>query len=63
MAFRQAVKIRPESADAHNDLGLALLQIGDAGNSIQEFQAALRLKPNDPGYEGNLGAAYLQNGF
>ena len=44
----------------HNNLGLALIQVGDAGSSIPEFQTALRLRPNDSGYQGNLGVAYLQ---
>jgi len=50
----------PEDGDAHNDLGLTLLQSGDAPGAIAEFQNALSKKPADTGYETNLGAAYLQ---
>jgi len=36
------------------------LQLGDADHAIPEFQAALRLRPQDAGYQTNLGIAYLQ---
>jgi len=36
------------------------LQTGDGNGRIAEFREALRLRPDDSGYKGNLGAAYLQ---
>ena len=36
---------KPDSAEAHNNLGLVLLASGKARESIPEFEAALRLKP------------------
>jgi len=40
--------------------GLALIQAGQANDSIPEFEAALRFRPDDAGYRTNLGTAYLQ---
>jgi hypothetical protein len=37
--------LNPDSAEAHNRLAVALLGSGEARESILEFEAALRLKP------------------
>ena len=37
-----------------------MIQAGDAASAIPEFEAALRLQPDDTGYRTNLGTAYLQ---
>jgi Flp pilus assembly protein TadD len=58
--FAKQQNYKPDNSEFHNNLGLALIQVGDAGSSISEFQTALRLRPNDSGYQGNLGVAYLQ---
>jgi len=52
--------ISSDDFDARNNLGLAFMQSGDGQGAIREFQAAIRLRPHDSGYIGNLGAAYLQ---
>ena len=59
-AFRSVARLRPQDADAHNNLGLALIQSGDAAGSIPEFESAIRIKPDDGSYIENLGTAYLQ---
>src|SRR5260370_33615847 len=38
----------------------SLLQSGDGDGAIVTFRVALRLRPADPGYQGNLRTAYLQ---
>lgn len=58
--FREVVAKQFENVDAHSNLGLALLQMGDAKGAIAEFQRALQAQPGDAGFETNLGAAYLQ---
>jgi Flp pilus assembly protein TadD len=37
---------RPDSPDAHYDLGLALARAGDLDRATRHFSAALRLRPN-----------------
>jgi tetratricopeptide (TPR) repeat protein len=46
--------LNPNSADAHNNLALALLASGEARDSIPEFEAALRLNPELHGAADNL---------
>ena len=48
------------SAEAHNNLGLALLASGKARESIPEFEVALRLKPALKGTSDNLRRAQAQ---
>jgi len=58
--FRKIAGARPNDPEAHNDLGLSLLQTGDAPGAIVEFRTAMKFKPEDVGYQTNLGAAFLQ---
>jgi len=45
-----------------NNLGLALLHDGDWRQSIEEFQEALRLEPNNAAAHYNLGLALREKG-
>ncbi|MCI0340469.1 MAG: protein kinase [Planctomycetales bacterium] len=47
---------------AHNNRGAALLELGDAPGALAEFDAALRLRPDDPGALLNRGIARLGAG-
>ena len=52
-------------AEAHNDLGVALLSSGHAENTAEvekEFKAALSLNPHFADAENNLGTLYGQRG-
>jgi Flp pilus assembly protein TadD len=46
--LQQAVDLKPDSAEAHNQLGLLEAQQGKLQSAIAQFQEALRLRPNDP---------------
>ncbi|MFY9607813.1 MAG: CHAT domain-containing protein [Blastocatellia bacterium] len=46
--IRAAVKALPESAEAHNDLGVCLIQAGKIEEAIDEFEAALKQKTDMP---------------
>jgi tetratricopeptide (TPR) repeat protein len=61
-AFRGAIALRPDFADAWNELGFALRQQGRYGESIQAYHEALRLRPNFAEALEYLGEAYLKMG-
>jgi len=45
-AFRRAVSISPDYAEAHHNLGMALGSAGDADAAESEFREALRYRPD-----------------
>ena len=47
MAFREAIGHKPDLAEAHGNLGLALAALGKPEEAAGEFRAMLRLKPGD----------------
>jgi hypothetical protein len=47
LAFEMALRLNPENAKAHGNLGLVLIQIGDPLGGKQHLEAALRLNPED----------------
>jgi tetratricopeptide (TPR) repeat protein len=57
--YRAAVEEKPDFADAHNSLGVALAQTGHTRDALPEFLEAERLlRSRDPGNENNLCLAY-----
>ena len=53
--------MKPDYADAHNNLGIALYQQGRAAEAIREFQEALRLKPDYADARRNLDVVLATN--
>ena len=45
-AYRKALEIEPNDALTHYDLALALHFKGDTKQSVEEFESAIRLKPD-----------------
>jgi tetratricopeptide (TPR) repeat protein len=60
--LRAAVAVRPQSAPAHNDLGLALHAKQDLEGAIAEYHKALALEPNYALAHNNLGLALSAKG-
>ncbi|MDQ3743778.1 MAG: tetratricopeptide repeat protein, partial [Acidobacteriota bacterium] len=60
--FTQAVRLRPEWAEAHNNLGVALGSQGRFKEAVGEHLEALRLKPGYTGALFNLAYAYRKSG-
>ena len=56
-ALREAIRLRPDYAEAHNNLGLVLIQAGDDPNGIAALREAVRLAPDYADAHANLGAA------
>ena len=60
--FQKALQIKPDFAEAHYNLGNALLQKGKVDEAIAHFQRALQIKPDYAEAHYNLGNALLQKG-
>src|SRR5262249_50942450 len=54
-SLRQALRLRPDFAEAHNNLGLALRDQNRLEEAQASFQQALHLKPNYADAHSNLG--------
>lgn len=50
----EALRIRPDDADAQNNIGLALLQTGDWNRAVAHFRKALDVDPGHMNAEVNL---------
>ena len=47
MAFKQAIRLKPNYADAHYFLGLAYLLIDDKGSALEEYKTLKKLDPKN----------------
>ena len=61
-AFRQALALRSDFADAWNELGYAFRNQGRYLESLDAYHEALRLRPNFPEALEYLGEAYVKMG-
>jgi protein O-GlcNAc transferase len=57
--YREALKLRPASADTHDNLGALLYDVGETDAAIQEYRRALWLNPDLAAAHNNLGVALL----
>ena len=53
-ACRQAIRIKPDYAEAHNNLGNALKDIGQLDEAVAAHRQAIRLKPDYAAAHSNL---------
>ncbi|MGI8990198.1 MAG: tetratricopeptide repeat protein [Bryobacteraceae bacterium] len=60
--LREAVKIRPEFAEAWSDLGQARKSLLDIPGALDAFETAVRLNPEDPVAQYRFGAECLRQG-
>jgi tetratricopeptide (TPR) repeat protein len=60
--YRDCVEKSPAKARPHNNFGAILLLRGRLPEAIDEFQAALRIKPDDADAHYNLGNALVKQG-
>src|SRR5262249_24380449 len=61
-AFREAIRLKPDYVEAHNNLGLALMATGRLDEAIVELSAATRLQPREAKSQAALGEALLREG-
>jgi protein O-mannosyl-transferase len=60
--YQQALRLKPDYAEAHDNLGVALSNQGKVSEAIAEFVAALRIKPDNAEACNNLGLALASQG-
>jgi Flp pilus assembly protein TadD len=60
--YREAIRLKPDDADAHTNLGVVLGQLGKLEEAIVEYREAIRLKPDDALAHANLGIVLHQLG-
>jgi tetratricopeptide (TPR) repeat protein len=60
--YRSVIRLRPDDAPAHNQLGLIFQARGDHAAAIAEFNTALLLNPADYLAENNLSASLIALG-
>jgi Flp pilus assembly protein TadD len=56
-SYDLAIRLRPDDADAHNNLGAAIAELGRLHDAIAHYQEALRLRPQFADGYYNLGNA------
>jgi tetratricopeptide (TPR) repeat protein len=56
------VRLKPDFADAHNNLGGALFETGQLQEAIEQYEQVLRLKPDFPEAHNNLGTILIRAG-
>ena len=44
--YEQALRIKPDYAKAHNNLGVALSRLGKTQEAIGQYEQALRIEPD-----------------
>jgi serine/threonine protein kinase/Flp pilus assembly protein TadD len=60
--YREAIRLRPDLADAHNNLGTALRARGKTDDAVREYRKALSLKPGYAIARHNLGLSFACKG-
>jgi tetratricopeptide (TPR) repeat protein len=60
--YQLALSLRPDFADAHNNLGVALAAQGRIDDAVAHYERALVLKPDCADAHGNLGAVLAAKG-
>ena len=58
----EAIRLKPNSPQAHNNLGMAYGKRGERALAVQEFEQAIRLNPSNPRFYTNLGLIFYQVG-
>lgn len=61
-AFQEALRIRPDDAQTHVDLGLMSARRGNTARALQHYRDALRIDPKSPFAHNNLGSLLADQG-
>jgi tetratricopeptide (TPR) repeat protein len=58
----EALRLKPDCAEAHYNLGIALIQLGKVQEAIAHYEQAVRIMPDFGGAHYNLGNALAEQG-
>jgi tetratricopeptide (TPR) repeat protein len=58
-SYKQAIRIDPDYAEAHSNLGLAYGESGRYEEAIESFRQTIRIDPDDAKTHACLGAIYF----
>ena len=61
-AYKEAIKLKEDYADAHHNLGDAYFQLNQFKEAIDAYKKAIRYQPNLPTAYNNMGTAYYKLG-
>lgn len=61
-ALEQALRLRPDFAEAYNNLAIACLQTGDVTRAVECYEQAIRLRPDYADAYSNLGNMLREQG-
>jgi predicted O-linked N-acetylglucosamine transferase (SPINDLY family) len=61
-SYRQAIQLQPDYAEGYNNLGIALLGLGQLEEAIAAYRQAIRIKPDHALAHNNLGNALKDKG-
>ena len=63
LSHTQAIRINPDFAKAHYNLGHAYERSGMDTEAIESYRQAIRINPDDADAHYNLGIAYVNSGM
>ena len=58
LCYEEAVKLKPDYVDAHNNMGVYLKEIGEINKAVISYQKAIKLKPDYAMAHNNLGICF-----
>jgi Flp pilus assembly protein TadD len=61
-ALKTAIRLKPDFAEAYNNLGLCYAAMGHYADAVEPYKTAIRLKPDEAKPYRNLGEAYSEMG-
>ena len=61
-AWKKALEMAPDDARAHNNFGVALMEMGRVDEAVPEFRRALELNRDSSQTHNNLGSALAEQG-
>ena len=62
MELGEAVSLKPGYADAHNNLAIVQLNLGQIAEALSHLHQAVQIKPENIGFRFNLANALAQTG-
>ena len=62
-SYKQAIRINPDDASAHYNLGVTYYELGMYKEMIESCKQAIKIDPDDASVHNNLGLAYYKSGM